>query len=152
MFGAFFLFTTYGIALADDPRMSPKLTKECRLWAANSATKIYPAYHIEKIGFPQLEKSFTEKDEFGKQIYRRQVDGRMSFRVGDISGHEHFSCFFVSYDEKKWTFNWSGIGPTEWRDGVVKASWPGSGLVYSIAKWPIIFAIANHHQKLPTWL
>ena len=86
--------------------------KECRISAANSAVKIYPAYRIELIEVPLFNKKFVDKDELGKKIYGVQYNGRMQFSVGDIKAYEHFSCFFISYDKRKWSFNWAGIGPT----------------------------------------
>ncbi|MBT7956104.1 MAG: hypothetical protein HN731_12990 [Rhodospirillaceae bacterium] len=86
--------------------------KTCRISAANIAVKINPAYHIEFVDVPKFDKDFEEKDEFGKKLFVARYLGKIAFSIGNIKGQQKYSCTFISYDNLKWDYNWSGMGST----------------------------------------
>ena len=96
-------------ALAQSPKMPPDEINDCRLAAANTAIKIYPAYQIKTIGIPKPIKAFTDKDELGKPLQGWQYTGIMKVSVGNMDGEQFYGCTFVKDAEEGWIFSWAGL-------------------------------------------
>lgn len=109
----FLVILRSGLAFAGEDPITDVLIKECRIQAANAVVEIYPALDIRTIGIPMFLDVFKSKDELGQSILGRRYNGKINFVVGDIEGVQHYTCTFISYDEKEWMVSYAGLGRME---------------------------------------